>query len=325
MRVHALFLAAVVCLTSLAAAEPAVGDPAPDLVVTKSYNTPDGGPVSLSKLRGQVVLIDFWATWCGPCVEAIPHVQELHAKHAKQGLVVLGHTDASSTDLEAFIKEKGITYAITVGPDIGQGYGVTGIPHVFLIDPAGKVAWHGHPGRLDDAMVAALVKTAKPPGPPAPAFAAPAAQAKVAQIESTIAAGKVGNGVKQLDKLAADSKKPDEAAAAKASLEVVAAWRTKREAEIVALRDAGDIHAAWKAVDTLAAAYNGHDDAKVLKEQAATLRKDPQWEAGKECERLSAMPAEARKDPRFAKQVEVFLTKWPEGFYAGKVKALRTR
>ncbi len=313
----------VLCGLLLSAGEPAIGSLPPDLGSDSTFNTPDGKGIVLPALKGSVVLIDFWATWCGPCVAAIPHVQKLHDAYKDKGLVVIGHTDGSSRDLANFIKSKQIPYVISVGNDIGTGWGVNGIPHVFLVDAEGKVAWSGHPGSLDDALVAKLVKSAKPPGPPAPRFEKTSAIPKVAKAEAMASAGKVGSAVKDLEKLATDSKKDDEVGAAKSALEIISTWRTQQDAEIDKLKTAGDVFAAWKQADALASAYSGHDDAKAIKELAASLKKDPAYDAGKEYARLAAIPAANRTDPRFTKQVDAFLKKWPDGWYAEQIKTLK--
>ncbi len=312
---------------ALRAGEAAVGSVAPELGSEKTFNTPGGAPVTLASLRGQVVLIDFWATWCGPCVAAIPHVQELHEKYHDQGLVVIGHTDASSQDLPAFIKQKKISYIISVGKDIGNAYGVSGIPHVFIIDPDGKIAWQGHPAELQDSTVAELMKKAKPPappGPPSPAFAKPSPVAKVARYEQLAATGKVGIAVKELGKLAAADKNPTDAAAAKTSLDVISAWRAARDAEQAKAKDDGDVFVAASIAEVLAKQYAGHDDAKALLDTAAALKKDQQWKAGQDYARLAAIPVAGHADPRFIQQVDAFLKKWPDGYYAEQVKALRS-
>jgi thiol-disulfide isomerase/thioredoxin len=151
------------CLAPAVAGEPAIGSVAPEFGGTTFFNVPKGAKVTLADLRGKVVLIDFWATWCGPCVAAIPHVKELYQKFQDKGLVVVGHTDGSSTNLEQFIKDKQIPYIISLGSDLGRAYGVTGIPHVFLIDVDGTIAWEGHPMRLEEGTIAALLKHVKQP------------------------------------------------------------------------------------------------------------------------------------------------------------------
>ncbi len=319
--IAALFMTS--CLVSgVAAAEPAIGSMAPEFGGVTSYNTIDKGPVTLASLRGQVVLIDFWATWCGPCRASIPHVQELHEKFGDKGLVVIGHTDGTSKDLDAFIAKNQMTYIISVGPNIGDAYGVTGIPHVFLIDVDGKVAWSGGPTQLDESVVASLVKKARPRGPAAPKFATAATRPKVAALEKEAAAGRVGSALKSLDKLAADSAKADDAAAATASIATITAWRTALEQNQAKLVETGDVYAAAQVATNLAEAYKGGADAKALKDAATALEKDPQYAAGKDLQVLKkASPAE-RADPRFAGVVERYLAKHPTGMYADQAKSL---
>ncbi len=106
------------------------------------------GPVSLSRLRGKVVLVDYWATWCGPCQMATPTLQMLHRKYAKSGLVVLGmDTDAPDTvkNVPQFLKHFGVTYPVAVLSPANirsvMAYHVDGIPAQFLIDKKGIVRW----------------------------------------------------------------------------------------------------------------------------------------------------------------------------------------
>lgn len=312
----------VLCVGMLAAAQPAIGSPAPEFGGKQFHNLPAtmSSPVTLASLRGRVVLIDFWATWCGPCVATIPHLIELHHKYADQGLVIVGHTDGSSTNLEAFIKSKNMPYLISVGADIGDAYGVSGIPAVFVIDPDGKVAWQGHPAELQESVITNLLKNVRLSASPAPRFAKPAASEKVARVEAGITSGKVGAGVKVLEKLSED-KDAGTAAAAKATLEAIATWKAKVDGEIAKQKEAGDIYAAAELVASVALSYAGHDEAKAYQAQAAELKKDPGYAAGKEFQKLAAIPAEARKDPRFAKMVDGFLKKFPTGYYAEQARA----
>jgi thiol-disulfide isomerase/thioredoxin len=306
----------LICLAfALAAGEAAVGSFPPDLVVKRTINSPAGkGPVKLESFLGKVVLIDFWATWCGPCKAAIPHVRELHEKYASQGLVVIGHTDESSQGLEEFVKSAPIPYLITIGDEIGKSWGVKGIPHVFVLDPDGKIAWRGHPGDLQEKTLTDLLTRVKPSWPPVPRFLKPSPDSKVAALEQQASAGKVGSAVKSLAKLTSD--------AAKTSNDHIAAWKTEQDTALDKLATDGDVYGAWQLADALAEAYKGSDDAKAYQERAGNLKKDPGYEIGKKYQKLLAVPPAGRKDPRYAKMVEAFLKKHSEGFYAIQAKTL---
>ncbi len=309
-------LLVLVCLGfTLVAGEAAVGSFPPNLVVKRTINNPAGkGPVKLESFLGKVVLIDFWATWCGPCKAVIPHIRELHEKYASQGLVIIGHTDESSQGLEEFVKSAPIPYLITIGDEIGKSWGVTGIPHVFILDPDGKIAWSGHPGLLQEKTITDLLVKVKPSWPPTPRFAKPSADAKVAALEQQASAGKVGSAVKTLAKLTSE--------AAKASSEHIAAWKTEQDAALDKLVTDGDIYGAWRLADALADAYKGVDDAKSYQERAGTLKKDPGYEVGREYQKLLAVPPAGRKEMRYTKMVEAFLKKHAEGYYSTQAKSL---
>ena len=120
------------------------GTPAPSFAT----RTVGGKPLTLKSLRGKVVLLDYWATWCGPCQAATPTLEALHRKFSKQGLAVVGMSvdDARSVGVvKPFMKHFGITYTITTGPQANgkaqYAYHVNGIPSQFLIDKKGIVRW----------------------------------------------------------------------------------------------------------------------------------------------------------------------------------------
>ena len=118
------------------------GEDVPAVTLT----TLDGEMVDLSKLRGKTVLVDFWATWCAPCVAEMPNLLELHKQFgARKDFVMIGVSlDVEESALRSFVREKGIGWKQAVGegggvPAVKEAFGVGEIPTVFLIDPAGKI------------------------------------------------------------------------------------------------------------------------------------------------------------------------------------------
>jgi len=120
----------------------------------------------LKSLRGKVVLMDYWATWCGPCRMATPTLQSLHKQYGSKGLAVVGMSvdDARSvSQVKPFMKSYGMTYAVTTAPDANQkaanAYKVDGIPSQYLIDKKGVVRWSqaGY-SESEKNMLPALIK-----------------------------------------------------------------------------------------------------------------------------------------------------------------------
>jgi thiol-disulfide isomerase/thioredoxin len=129
---------------------PKIGAEPPDVIAAAWLNWRGTEPPSLKSLRGKVVVVEFWATWCGPCVAGIPHLNEIHDKHAKDGLTILSLTDQAKQDFIAqFAKDKSMRYTVGVGSEAVDAYGVQGIPHAFVIARDGNLTWHGHPAEAD--------------------------------------------------------------------------------------------------------------------------------------------------------------------------------
>jgi thiol-disulfide isomerase/thioredoxin len=107
-----------------------------------SLTTVDGQRISMDDLQGKVVLLDFWATWCGPCREALPHIQNVAKKFRGQQLVILSVSlDTDEQKWKDFIVKNEMTWpqyrdAGFTGP-IAKMFGVTAIPHTFTIDSDG--------------------------------------------------------------------------------------------------------------------------------------------------------------------------------------------
>ena len=111
---------------------------APDFKLTQL----DGQKLQLSSYRGKVVLLDFWATWCDPCREEIPHFVELQQQYGSKGLQIIGVSmDDSPDPVVPFAQKFHINYPIVMGnAQIGEAYGgVLGLPIAFLIGPDGRI------------------------------------------------------------------------------------------------------------------------------------------------------------------------------------------
>ena len=142
---------------TLSAAGLKVGDPAP---AARPATMLQGEAVKDFK-KGEVYVFECWASWCGPCIAAIPHLDELHRKMGKKGIVITGvnvwesERDAASAQrAKDFLKAQGekMSYRVALGgkafiKDWLEAAGVNGIPHAFVVAD-GKIAWTGHPAQL---------------------------------------------------------------------------------------------------------------------------------------------------------------------------------
>src|SRR5262245_46248920 len=105
----------------------------------------DGKTYSLETLKGKAVLLDFWASWCGPCIRSMPIVEKLHHDFAAQGLVVLAVDVGESREtVEKFLKPKNLPYRVIMGDEAGipSAYGISAFPTFVMISPEGKIAAH---------------------------------------------------------------------------------------------------------------------------------------------------------------------------------------
>jgi peroxiredoxin len=136
-----------------------IGMEAPDFTLSD----PSGNPVHLRDLRGKVVVVDFWATWCGPCRALMPHIQKMHEQLATKGLVVLGlDVGEDAATVAKFSKTESYTFRLLLDaePQVTSRYFVQAYPTTFVIDRAGRIAFRdmgsGKPTDLQAAVEKAL-------------------------------------------------------------------------------------------------------------------------------------------------------------------------
>jgi thiol-disulfide isomerase/thioredoxin len=136
-----------------------LGDPAPALQIAQWVK---GQPIDLVAGKGKTVfVVEFWATWCGPCRVSIPHLTELQKKYKDKGVQFVGISDEAPGTVKPFVAKMADKMDYTVAVDnngrTGKAYmeafGVNGIPHAFIVDKQGRIVWSGHPAAgLDQAV-----------------------------------------------------------------------------------------------------------------------------------------------------------------------------
>lgn len=133
-------LALLSCLSLSAATGNGVPAPAPDFRLTNRA----GGEIALSELRGQVVMINFWASWCGPCRQEFPALDQIYGKYKPMGFTMVGiNVESEKADAERFLGARPVSFPILFDPDnsVSGSYGVSAMPTTVLVDRQGRLRW----------------------------------------------------------------------------------------------------------------------------------------------------------------------------------------
>jgi peroxiredoxin len=141
---------------------PSLAGPSQSIAPDFELASLDGRKVSLKDLRGKVVLLNFWATWCPPCKAEMPDLEALYREYgaARDFVVVGANLEEDAGAVEAFVRERGLSFPVLLDSEgaTAGSFGVRGLPATFIIDREGRIrdAWNGQIAR--EAMLARLQK-----------------------------------------------------------------------------------------------------------------------------------------------------------------------
>ncbi|VAX28203.1 Thiol:disulfide oxidoreductase related to ResA [hydrothermal vent metagenome] len=133
-----MLLFALSFLTGMAERPPLVGGPAPEFQLDQL----GGSPIKMSDYRGKVVLLNFWATWCGPCKKEMPEMQAAYDELKDQGFVILAlNFGEKAKKAEKLVKEMGLTFPILLDRkvEVAERHRVVSLPVTFFVDPKGII------------------------------------------------------------------------------------------------------------------------------------------------------------------------------------------
>lgn len=271
------------------------------------------GKCDLKSLRGHVVLLEVFRTWCHVCREQAPHMNEIWAQYKDKGLVVLGITNENKTLVDAFVAKSTANYPIVMeSTDSATALAVGGYPHCFLIGPDGKIAWHDTmftPGAqqalLDDLLAKQLI--------------APKLPEKLGAVQKLLDKSKYADARKALVAAAAGKLSDDEKKAA----DEMVAWIDASGTSLVASATADD--AAGNALDAaetfadVAADYAGLEPGTKAADGLKALLADPAKKKEIDAAKALAKAKEAARGEPAKKALLLFkplVSKW-KGTKAG--------
>lgn len=265
---------------------PEVGDKAPEVTAEKWYNLPSGiKTLKPSHLEGQIVIVEFWATWCGPCKKTIPHLAQLHEKFKSRGVVLLGLSDEDEQTVEDFMKKTKMPYIVGSGAQAAvESYGVTAFPTAYLIGPDGKVAWKGNAAAVDYELERLLKDN---PPTKKGLLAEKSAEAALKDAKKLYDEKKYTEALKAYDEITKDFKGTKPAKDAQEALKKMKG--SSRVMEIIKTEEADRVSSGWLEVARMCLQYGEKEDAfkyyrRIIKEypnsKAATYARDELKSAG---------------------------------------------
>ncbi|NNM85700.1 MAG: TlpA family protein disulfide reductase [Phycisphaerales bacterium] len=166
-----------------------------------ALHTTNGMLITTPELKGHLLVVDFWATWCHPCMMEVPHIVKLYKQYAPKGVGFVGVSlDSDIPTMQAVAKQKGIVWpqvcqALAWDSPIAKAWGVNAIPQTFLIGPNGRVLFRGFPESLGSAIRHALK------GHPTIEILRTQVTSAIADAQQHVASGNVHQAIAALDGL----------------------------------------------------------------------------------------------------------------------------
>ena len=153
-----IFITGLLCLSNPVSAQVDSGlyRLAPQIKISKWFKVSSNPEI---QLKGKTVVLEFWATWCNPCVRAIPHLNSLAGKFKSDSVVFISLTKETSEAIENFLKVNTMETFVALD-DSGKtntNFNVKYIPKTFVIDSRGNIAWEGHPGGLKESILYSII------------------------------------------------------------------------------------------------------------------------------------------------------------------------
>ncbi len=255
----------------------AVGDKPPEL----SGKNGKGEKVDLTDFKGKIVVVDFWATWCGPCMAEAPHMVQINKTYSADGLQILGVSlDTDRQNMMDVAKQSGFEWPQIFGGQNwdspqAKSWGIHSIPCTFIIGPEGTVLWTGHPGNgIDEAIKKAFKE--HPPQLVDPKVVAEATAA-LEKVSSAVQSKDYTAAMKLLGKVPAGAAKDKGVADKLAEVQKeMSAFADSMLAEVEPLITAKQYPAAVSKLRDLSLKLAGTPSGNKARERLSALAGDPE-------------------------------------------------